>query len=327
MMDAAPPREGRIDGSCSHCFKPGHGYRRRLRKRAAWLWPYPKSCSCNGGLWFGWSGAVQARCGRGARQSRPSTDGVAIATMPLTPQEHQGYYLGYANSVLWPVFHNRLDLAQFEAGFFDIYKRRQCAVWRQACKPLLEPDDIDLGARLSPRAAGIGVARDWASTTPSAFSCISRSRRRRHSWPMPGAQAARARMFAAYDLIGPADASGRRQSARLSEAGCARAHPARTAASGHSTASCRSAAFPSASTRMSSCRPSRGPGLAQGGPAVRRIIGVDRLDYTKGLPQKFQAFARFLERYPEQQRQCGADPDRAADARERGSLYRHSHRA
>jgi trehalose 6-phosphate synthase len=35
---------------------------------------------------------------------------------------------------------------------------------------------------------------------------------------------------------------------------------------------------------------------------VRRIIGVDRLDYTKGLPQKFQAFSRFLEKYPEN---CG----------------------
>jgi len=39
--------------------------------------------------------------------------------VPLSESDHQGYYLGYANSVLWPVFHNRLDLAQFEAGFFD----------------------------------------------------------------------------------------------------------------------------------------------------------------------------------------------------------------
>ena len=43
------------------------------------------------------------------------------ATVPLTPDEYAGYYLGYANSVLWPVFHNRLDLAQFEAGYFDSY--------------------------------------------------------------------------------------------------------------------------------------------------------------------------------------------------------------
>ena len=46
-----------------------------------------------------------------------------------------------ANSVLWPVFHNRLDLAQFEAGFFERYvdvNRRLAAL----LQPLLRPDDI-----------------------------------------------------------------------------------------------------------------------------------------------------------------------------------------
>jgi trehalose 6-phosphate synthase len=41
----------------------------------------------------------------------------------------------------------------------------------------------------------------------------------------------------------------------------------------------------------------------QGRPSVARIIGVDRLDYTKGLPHKFKAFGRFLEKYPQYQRQ------------------------
>jgi trehalose 6-phosphate synthase len=40
------------------------------------------------------------------------------------------------------------------------------------------------------------------------------------------------------------------------------------------------------------------------GPTVRpagaqRVVGVDRLDYTKGLPQKFRGFARLLEAYPQ----------------------------
>ena len=33
-----------------------------------------------------------------------------------------------------------------------------------------------------------------------------------------------------------------------------------------------------------------------------RIIGIDRLDYTKGLPQKFRAFGKLLEDYPEYRR-------------------------
>ena len=32
------------------------------------------------------------------------------------------------------------------------------------------------------------------------------------------------------------------------------------------------------------------------------MLGVDRLDYTKGLPQKFRAFGRFLEKYPDYRR-------------------------
>ena len=47
----------------------------------------------------------------------------------------------------------------------------------------------------------------------------------------------------------------------------------------------------------------RDAGLVQARTAVSRIIGVDRLDYTKGLPQKFKAFGRFLEKYPQYQRQ------------------------
>ncbi len=37
--------------------------------------------------------------------------------------------------------------------------------------------------------------------------------------------------------------------------------------------------------------------------SVSRIVGVDRLDYTKGLPQKFKAFGRLLDKYPQYQRQ------------------------
>ena len=44
-------------------------------------------------------------------------------------------------------------------------------------------------------------------------------------------------------------------------------------------------------------------GLVQSRSSVSRIVGVDRLDYTKGLPQKFKAFGRLLDKYPHYQRQ------------------------
>jgi trehalose 6-phosphate synthase len=51
-------------------------------------------------LWFGWSGEIKPPEEVNAATLR----GERMATVPLTESEHQGYYLGYANSVLWPVF-------------------------------------------------------------------------------------------------------------------------------------------------------------------------------------------------------------------------------
>src|SRR5499427_6388006 len=87
-------------------------------------------------LWFGWNGEITTDHAADvvARDGR-------LATVSLSETDHQGYYLGYANSVLWPVFHNRLDLAQFEAGFFERFvavNSRLAAL----LEPLLRPDDV-----------------------------------------------------------------------------------------------------------------------------------------------------------------------------------------
>jgi len=87
-------------------------------------------------LWFGWSGDIKPP----EETSNVARDG-REATIPLSPDEYDRFYLGYANSVLWPVFHNRLDLAQFEAGHFDLYvevNRR----FAKLLQPMLQPDDI-----------------------------------------------------------------------------------------------------------------------------------------------------------------------------------------
>src|SRR5205085_402433 len=69
------------------------------------------------------------------------TGTVTLATVDLTHADHDHYYLGYANSVLWPVFHYRLDLAEFRSDFLDGYLRvnRQFAA---ALRPLLRDDDV-----------------------------------------------------------------------------------------------------------------------------------------------------------------------------------------
>ncbi|HEV8695155.1 MAG TPA: trehalose-6-phosphate synthase, partial [Lysobacter sp.] len=87
-------------------------------------------------LWFGWNGEVKP-----AEEVDLVERHGHIATASLSEVDYAGYYLGYANSVLWPVFHNRLDLAKFEADFFEQYveTNRRLATLLQ---PLLRADDI-----------------------------------------------------------------------------------------------------------------------------------------------------------------------------------------
>ena len=59
-----------------------------------------------GGLWFGWGGKVSQ-----SSTSRPTTvqhDNITYATLPLSKEDYDDYYLGFSNEVVWPVFHFNL---------------------------------------------------------------------------------------------------------------------------------------------------------------------------------------------------------------------------
>ena len=60
-------------------------------------------------VWLGWSGEVK-------RHPKTRTvikgDNTYIVS-DLTPEDFEEYYNGFANRVLWPILHYRLDLAEF----------------------------------------------------------------------------------------------------------------------------------------------------------------------------------------------------------------------
>ncbi|MCP6182888.1 trehalose-6-phosphate synthase, partial [Klebsiella pneumoniae] len=71
------------------------------------------------GIWFGWSGETSDN-----RELRFQTyGGVTSAVMDLSEQDVEEYYDGYANRTLWPLFHYRLDLTEFERDFQGGYER------------------------------------------------------------------------------------------------------------------------------------------------------------------------------------------------------------
>ena len=136
------------------------------------------------GLWFGWNGrTVGEEADLPPEAEVQKHEGMVTVTSPLLQSEYDGYYLGYANSVLWPVFHNRLDLARIGGGYYSSYMQvnRRLA---HALKPLLRPDDTiwvhdyhflpfaaelrGLGVRSSPFPSTWSWRRRWRPMTSSA---------------------------------------------------------------------------------------------------------------------------------------------------------------
>jgi trehalose 6-phosphate synthase len=91
------------------------------------------------GLWFGWSGRVVD--GGEPKPKLAEEGGLTLATMDLPRQDYEDYYIGYANRCLWPLFHFRIDLTGYDRRFAEGY-RRVNARFAQALSPLLRPDDM-----------------------------------------------------------------------------------------------------------------------------------------------------------------------------------------
>src|SRR5215467_12432681 len=76
----------------------------------------------NGGVWLGWSGKVGAQ--DKLRTRSITHKNVEYVITDLTKHDYQEYYNGFANRVLWPILHYRLDLAEFArrdlGGYFRV---------------------------------------------------------------------------------------------------------------------------------------------------------------------------------------------------------------
>ena len=91
------------------------------------------------GVWFGWSG--QSTTTYTGQLSMQRANGVTIATIDLEEQDIEEYYNGYANRTLWPLFHYRIDLTQYERSFGTGYERVN-GRFADMLLPLIEPDDL-----------------------------------------------------------------------------------------------------------------------------------------------------------------------------------------
>ena len=93
----------------------------------------------HGGLWFGWSGRVAEDMPRTVKSV--THDNITYATVDLSKDDYQEFYNGFANRVLWPILHYRLDLAEFTrrdlGGYFRVNQ-----YFATHLETLLQPDDV-----------------------------------------------------------------------------------------------------------------------------------------------------------------------------------------
>lgn len=252
-----------------------------------------------GGLWFGWSGRISEQPG----EARLRSDGaVELALTDLTRAEHEGYYLGYSNRVLWPLLHYRIDLAEFDEAAFASYE----AVNRRFARllaPLLRPDDLlwvhDYHLLLLSRELR---AAGWRGVTgfflhvpfpaPEMFATLPQ-----HA-ELGGA-------LAEFDLVGfqtERDAANFRN--YMIEFLGASTHGDGLLT--HRRRSLRVAAFPVGIDHAEFAALAESRAARHAAARLREAIGdrtivfgADRLDYTKGLPHRLRGFERLLRDNPD----------------------------
>jgi trehalose 6-phosphate synthase len=91
------------------------------------------------GLWLGWSGETSDT--PAAEPKVIKSGGITYATIDFTPDEFDAYYNGYCNSTLWPLLHYRLGLVEHSRANQDAYMRVNARFADQLAK-LVRPDDV-----------------------------------------------------------------------------------------------------------------------------------------------------------------------------------------
>jgi trehalose 6-phosphate synthase len=256
------------------------------------------------GLWFGWSGETTPRF-TGELHTQ-TADGVTIATVDLEQADVEEYYNGYANKTLWPLFHYRVDLTEYDRSFGEGYGRvnRRFA---ETLAPLIEDGDLvwvqdyhliplarelrNLGVK---NRIGFFLHIPW----PAHQLVITLPRHRQL-----------VESLFHYDLVGFQTPEHLQafEGYIVNEAG--------GEVLGDGLVSCfdrtvRTGAFPigidadNFAQMLDSERAERSYDIMAAHSVFRTmIIGVDRLDYSKGLEERLIGFERFLTDNPEFRRQ------------------------
>ncbi|CAG4890644.1 alpha,alpha-trehalose-phosphate synthase (UDP-forming) [Paraburkholderia gardini] len=274
-----------------------------------------------GGMWFGWSGDVLP-----SGQPRISVEErgpVTFATIGLVRRDYDQYYRGFSNATLWPAFHYRADLVQYDRHDFEGYCRVNTWLAQQLV-PLLRPDDVIWvhDYHLIPFAKALRAA--GVKNRIGFFLHI----------PFPASQVLLAvpphrelvESLCSFDLLGFQTEPDLRSfcdyivhEANGTADAPANGRPTTVQAFGRTlhAAAYPIGVYPDEIAELARAGESGKPVRTMRATlhARKLIMSVDRLDYSKGLVERFRAFERLLEQSPAQRNKVSfvqiAPPTRA----------------
>ena len=254
----------------------------------------------SGGLWFGWSGEISEAERRTPKLERRGT--LAIATLDLTTRDYEDYYNGFANSTLWPLFHYRIDLATFDREHYQVYVKVNQR-FAHTLLPLLNAGDRIWIHDYHFIACGEELRR-MGCNHPMGFFLHIPFPAREILVTLPTHDVLVRALFS-YDVIGFQTKADRACFVDyvVHEARGEILAPDRVRAYGREIVV---EVFPIGIDAGTFSRYATTKEASKHAARMRRvlsdrlaILGVDRLDYSKGLPERFRAFERLLEVYPE----------------------------
>lgn len=253
-----------------------------------------------GGLWFGWNGETTADHTGSAELL--AHGGISYLTTSLSECDYHDYYLGFCNSVLWPLFHFFIGGFRYSESQYEAFHRVN---QRMATELMVHLRDDDLIWVHDYHLVPLGQKlREAGSRQPIGFFLHI---------PFPSFDVLRVlpvhaellQSLLAYDVIGfqtQADLDSFRVGVRevWPEAAILDDHIALgdrrvqtlVCPIGVDVDAIQAQAIEALQTEQ--CRR-----MIAGLLGRRLMVGVDRLDYSKGLVQRFRAYERFLETHPE----------------------------
>jgi trehalose 6-phosphate synthase len=255
------------------------------------------------GMWFGWDGDTADVAAE--EPSIVRKDGVTFASLDFDKAEYKDFYLGFCNGTLWPLFHYFVDGFRFDDAHYEAYQRVNQR-YARLLMPLLEPEDLIWvhDYHLFPLAQKL---REAGATQPlGLFLHI----------PFPNIEVLRAlpvygellQAMLAYDVLGfqtETDRDAFRGAVAYLWGDHALADGNAVSVGGRRVIT---EVYPIGvdvdsiqREAVESLGSDTSKRMVAGLLGRRLMIGVDRLDYSKGLVERFKAYERFLETHPENQ--------------------------